>query len=45
MGTWLSGHALVAERFRSGRVFIAGDAESVLSRAMAWCDQSRFTAS
>jgi len=26
MGTWLAGHALVAKRFRSGRVFIAGDA-------------------
>ena len=26
MGTWLAGHALVARRFRSGRVFIAGDA-------------------
>lgn len=26
MGTWLAGHALVAERFRQGRVFIAGDA-------------------
>jgi 2-polyprenyl-6-methoxyphenol hydroxylase-like FAD-dependent oxidoreductase len=26
MGTWLAGHALVAERMRRGRVFIAGDA-------------------
>ena len=26
MGTWLAGHALVAGRFRQGRVFIAGDA-------------------
>ncbi len=26
MGTWLAGHALVAQRFRQGRVFIAGDA-------------------
>ncbi len=26
MGTWLAGHALVAERFQSERVFIAGDA-------------------
>ena len=26
MGTWLAGHALVAQRFRRGRVFIAGDA-------------------
>jgi 2-polyprenyl-6-methoxyphenol hydroxylase-like FAD-dependent oxidoreductase len=26
MGTWLAGHALVARRFRQGRVFIAGDA-------------------
>lgn len=26
MGTWLAGHALVAERFRQGRVFLAGDA-------------------
>ncbi len=26
MGTWLAGHALVARRFRRGRVFIAGDA-------------------
>lgn len=26
MGTWLAGHALVAERFQSYRVFIAGDA-------------------
>ena len=26
MGTWLAGHALVAERFQQGRVFIAGDA-------------------
>ncbi|HSC65927.1 MAG TPA: FAD-dependent oxidoreductase [Caldimonas sp.] len=25
-GTWLAGHALVARRFRRGRVFIAGDA-------------------
>jgi len=25
-GTWLAGHALVARRFRAGRVFIAGDA-------------------
>ena len=25
-GTWLAGHALVAQRFRRGRVFIAGDA-------------------
>ena len=25
-GTWLAGHALVAERFQQGRVFIAGDA-------------------
>src|SRR4029078_536103 len=26
MGTWLAGHALVAQRFRQGRLFIAGDA-------------------
>jgi 2-polyprenyl-6-methoxyphenol hydroxylase-like FAD-dependent oxidoreductase len=26
MGTWLAGHALVAQRLRRGRVFIAGDA-------------------
>lgn len=26
MGTWLAGHALVAQRLRAGRVFIAGDA-------------------
>ncbi|MEN9888144.1 MAG: hypothetical protein RL559_181 [Pseudomonadota bacterium] len=26
MGTWLAGHALVAQRFGQGRVFIAGDA-------------------
>ncbi len=26
MGTWLAGHALVAQRFQHGRVFIAGDA-------------------
>lgn len=26
MGTWLAGHALVAQRFQSGRAFIAGDA-------------------
>jgi hypothetical protein len=26
MGTWLAGHALVAEKFQQGRVFIAGDA-------------------
>ena len=26
MGTWLAGHALVAQRFGRGRVFIAGDA-------------------
>jgi 2-polyprenyl-6-methoxyphenol hydroxylase-like FAD-dependent oxidoreductase len=26
MGTWLAGHALVAQSFRQGRVFIAGDA-------------------
>lgn len=25
-GTWMAGHALVAERFRKGRVFIGGDA-------------------
>ena len=25
-GTWLAGHALVAERFSEGRVFLAGDA-------------------
>jgi 2-polyprenyl-6-methoxyphenol hydroxylase-like FAD-dependent oxidoreductase len=25
-GTWLAGHALVAQRFQQGRVFIAGDA-------------------
>jgi 2-polyprenyl-6-methoxyphenol hydroxylase-like FAD-dependent oxidoreductase len=25
-GTWIAGHALVAERFQQGRVFIAGDA-------------------
>ena len=25
-GTWLAGHALVAQRFRQGRVFLAGDA-------------------
>jgi len=26
MGSWLAGHALVAQRFQKGRVFIAGDA-------------------
>ncbi len=26
VGTWTAGHALVAERFQQGRVFIAGDA-------------------
>lgn len=26
MGTWLAGHALVAERFQKGRVFLGGDA-------------------
>lgn len=26
MGTWLAGHALVAQKFQLGRVFIAGDA-------------------
>ena len=26
MGTWLAGHALVAQQFRQGRVFLAGDA-------------------
>jgi len=26
MGTWLAGHALVAQRLQQGRVFIAGDA-------------------
>jgi hypothetical protein len=26
MGTWVAGHALVAQRFQQGRVFIAGDA-------------------
>lgn len=26
MGTWLAGHALVAQRFQRGRVFLAGDA-------------------
>ena len=26
MGTWLAGHALVAQRFRQGHVFLAGDA-------------------
>ncbi|MCA0240548.1 MAG: FAD-dependent oxidoreductase [Proteobacteria bacterium] len=26
MGTWLAGHALVAQRMQQGRVFIAGDA-------------------
>ena len=26
MGTWVAGHALVAQRFQHGRVFIAGDA-------------------
>lgn len=26
MGTWLAGHALVAQRYRQGRVFIGGDA-------------------
>lgn len=26
IGTWLAGHALVAQRFQQGRVFIAGDA-------------------
>lgn len=25
-GTWMAGHSLVAQRFRDGRVFIAGDA-------------------
>ncbi|MGE3927943.1 MAG: FAD-dependent monooxygenase, partial [Lautropia sp.] len=26
IGSWLAGHALVAQRFRHGRIFIAGDA-------------------
>ena len=26
MGTWMAGHALVAQRFQQGRVFLAGDA-------------------
>ena len=26
VGTWLAGHALIAQRFQRGRVFIAGDA-------------------
>ena len=26
LGTWTAGHSLVAERFQSGRVFLAGDA-------------------
>ncbi|HMF29472.1 MAG TPA: FAD-dependent monooxygenase, partial [Candidatus Cybelea sp.] len=26
VGTWMAGHSLVAQRFQSGRVFIAGDA-------------------
>jgi 2-polyprenyl-6-methoxyphenol hydroxylase-like FAD-dependent oxidoreductase len=26
LGSWIAGHALVAERFQQGRVFIAGDA-------------------
>ena len=33
MGTWLAGHALVAQRFRQGRVFIAGDAAHLFTPA------------
>ena len=33
MGTWLAGHALVAQRFRQGPVFIAGDAAHLFTPA------------
>ena len=33
MGTWLAGHALVAQRFQQGRVFIAGDAAHLFTPA------------
>ena len=32
-GTWLAGHALVAERFQRGRVFIGGDAAHLFTPA------------
>jgi 2-polyprenyl-6-methoxyphenol hydroxylase-like FAD-dependent oxidoreductase len=32
-GTWIAGYALVAERFRQGRVFIAGDAAHLFTPA------------
>ena len=32
-GTWTAGHALVAERFRQGRVFIGGDAAHLFTPA------------
>jgi len=32
-GTWIAGYALVAERFRRGRVFIAGDAAHLFTPA------------
>ncbi|TWO72373.1 hypothetical protein FN976_06635 [Caenimonas sedimenti] len=33
MGTWIAGHALVAERFQHGRVFLAGDAAHLFTPA------------
>ena len=33
MGTWVAGHALVAARFRRGRVFLAGDAVHLFTPA------------
>ena len=40
-GTWLAGHALVAQRFRQGRVFIAGDAAHLFTPTGAWATTPR----